>query len=42
MGMGLLGARRLMDELEVETSPGRGTTVRGRRFLPARSAMTAA
>jgi serine/threonine-protein kinase RsbT len=27
MGMGLPGTRRLMDEMEIETGPGRGTTV---------------
>jgi serine/threonine-protein kinase RsbT len=32
MGMGLPGARRLMDELEIDTSPGRGTTVTIRKW----------
>jgi signal transduction histidine kinase/CheY-like chemotaxis protein len=34
MGLGLPGARRLMDELAVETKPGVGTTVRLVRQLP--------
>jgi serine/threonine-protein kinase RsbT len=33
MGLGLLGAKRLMSHLEIETSPGRGTTVVARRTL---------
>jgi serine/threonine-protein kinase RsbT len=32
MGMGLPGARRLMDELEIDTGPGRGTTVTIRKW----------
>jgi len=27
MGLGLPGSRRLMDEFEIESAPGRGTTV---------------
>jgi signal transduction histidine kinase/CheY-like chemotaxis protein len=34
MGLGLPGARRLMDEVAVETRPGAGTTVRLVRQLP--------
>ncbi len=34
LGRGLSGARGLLDEFEVETAPGRGTTVRGRKWLP--------
>ena len=34
MGLGLPGARRLMDELTVETRPGAGTTVRLSQRLP--------
>jgi signal transduction histidine kinase/CheY-like chemotaxis protein len=34
MGLGLPGARRLMDDLTVETKPGGGTTVRLVRQLP--------
>src|ERR1700719_5428181 len=37
MGLGLLGAQRLMDEFHVDTQPGRGTTVRLGKFLPARA-----
>lgn len=36
MGLGLPGARRLMDEFEIESEPGRGTTVTMRKWLPAR------
>jgi signal transduction histidine kinase/DNA-binding response OmpR family regulator len=35
MGLGMLGARRLMDRFEVDSAPGRGTTVRLKRCLPA-------
>ena len=35
MGLGLPGARRLMNELTVESSPGRGTTVTMCRWLGA-------
>jgi signal transduction histidine kinase/CheY-like chemotaxis protein len=37
MGLGLLGARRLMDEFHIETKPGMGTTVRLGKTLPART-----
>jgi signal transduction histidine kinase/CheY-like chemotaxis protein len=37
MGIGLLGAQRLMDELTVETRPGAGTTVRLMKQLPPRA-----
>ncbi len=33
MGMGLLGARRLVDYFDVDTGPGRGTRVTMRKFL---------
>lgn len=33
MGLGLLGAKRLMSDLKVDTAPGRGTTVVARRHL---------
>jgi signal transduction histidine kinase/response regulator RpfG family c-di-GMP phosphodiesterase len=36
MGLGILGARRLMDHFDVETAPGRGTTVRLAKPLPRR------
>jgi serine/threonine-protein kinase RsbT len=32
MGMGLPGTRRLMDEMEIDSAPGRGTTVTIRRW----------
>jgi serine/threonine-protein kinase RsbT len=32
MGLGLPGARRLMDEFEIDSSPGRGTTVTMRKW----------
>ncbi len=35
LGLGLPGARRLMDELEVRSSVGEGTTVVVRKWLPA-------
>ena len=37
MGVGLLGAQRLMNELTVETRPGGGTTVRMTKQLPVRA-----
>ncbi len=36
MGVGILGARRLMDAFEIETAPGRGTRVRMAKNLPRR------
>ena len=35
MGLGLVGARRLMDDFQVSTSPEKGTTVRMAKRLPA-------
>ena len=32
MGMGLPGTRRLMDDMEIESAPGRGTTVTIRKW----------
>jgi serine/threonine-protein kinase RsbT len=34
LGMGLPGTRRLMDEFEIETKPGTGTTVTVCKWLP--------
>ncbi len=34
MGLGLSGARRLMDEFALDTAPGRGTTVTVVKWLP--------
>jgi signal transduction histidine kinase/CheY-like chemotaxis protein len=37
MGLGIIGARRLMDEFEITSSAGAGTTVRMRKVLPAKA-----
>jgi signal transduction histidine kinase len=37
MGVGLLGARRLSDHFDLQTAPGRGTTVEFARLLPVRA-----
>ncbi|HEU5020331.1 MAG TPA: ATP-binding protein [Bryobacteraceae bacterium] len=37
MGLGIVGARRLMDQFEIESSPGRGTTVLLKKLLPRRA-----
>jgi len=37
MGLGILGARRLMDQFEIESVPGQGTTVWLKKLLPRRS-----
>jgi Signal transduction histidine kinase len=34
MGLGIVGAKRLMDGLTIDSSPGRGTVVSLRKFLP--------
>ena len=34
LGLGLPGVKRLMDELQVESEPGRGTRIVIRKFLP--------
>ncbi|MEO8596375.1 MAG: ATP-binding protein [Candidatus Solibacter sp.] len=39
MGLGIVGARRLMDHFEIDTVPGRGTTVLLKKLLPRRSAV---
>jgi signal transduction histidine kinase len=38
MGLGLVGARRLMDHFRIDTAPGKGTTVEIGQTLPARAA----
>jgi signal transduction histidine kinase/DNA-binding response OmpR family regulator len=38
MGVGVLGAQRLMDRFEIDTQPGRGTTVTMTKLLPRRPA----
>ena len=42
MGLGLLGAQRLMDEFHVDTEPARGTTVRLGKFLSPRAPLITA
>jgi signal transduction histidine kinase/CheY-like chemotaxis protein len=37
MGLGLLGVRRVMDQCDIRTAPGRGTTVLLKKLLPARA-----
>jgi signal transduction histidine kinase/CheY-like chemotaxis protein len=37
MGLGIIGARRLMDQFQAETVPGAGTTILMKILLPARS-----
>ncbi len=39
MGLGLIGAQRLMDSLDVVSPPGKGTTVEMRKRLPAHSGL---
>jgi signal transduction histidine kinase/CheY-like chemotaxis protein len=41
MGLGIIGTKRLMDAFEIESSPGRGTVVSMRKFLPRRAALVA-
>lgn len=38
MGLGIIGARRLMDDFEITSTVGEGTTVVLRKFLPAKAA----
>ena len=42
MGMGIIGARRLMDDFQIESGQGRGTTVLLTKELPQRNATAAA
>jgi signal transduction histidine kinase/DNA-binding response OmpR family regulator len=37
MGMGILGARRLMDQFQIDSAPGLGTTVWLKKLLPRRT-----
>ncbi|HWC97527.1 MAG TPA: ATP-binding protein [Candidatus Sulfopaludibacter sp.] len=39
MGLGITGTRRLMDQFDIETTPGRGTVVTLKKFLPRRPAI---
>ena len=36
MGLGIIGARRLMDQFQIESAPGEGTTVWLKKLLPKR------
>ncbi|MEJ0037253.1 MAG: ATP-binding protein [Gammaproteobacteria bacterium] len=42
MGIGLIGAHRLMDRVEVKTAPGQGTDISLRKILPARTTLVTA
>lgn len=42
MGLGLLGVRRLMDQCDIVTGPGQGTTVTLKKLLPADAPLLAA
>jgi signal transduction histidine kinase/CheY-like chemotaxis protein len=37
MGLGIVGARRLMDQFEIDSAPGKGTTVWLKKLLPKRA-----
>src|SRR5579862_3233223 len=37
MGRGIVGSRRLMDQFQIETAPGRGTTIWLKKLLPKRA-----
>ena len=37
MGLGIIGARRLMDQFQIESVPGKGTTIFLKKLLPKRS-----
>jgi signal transduction histidine kinase/CheY-like chemotaxis protein len=39
MGLGIIGARRLMDQFEIDSEPGKGTTILLKKLLPRRSAV---
>src|ERR1700728_1792643 len=39
MGMGILGARRLMDQFQIESTPGKGTTIWLKKLLPRRTSV---
>src|SRR6202012_1408274 len=38
MGLGLVGARRLMDKFKIDTAPGKGTVVELEQHIPKRAA----
>ena len=37
MGLGIIGARRLMDQFEIESAPGKGTTISLKMLVPKRA-----
>ena len=37
MGLGIIGARRLMDQFQVDSTPGKGTTIWLKKLLPKRA-----
>lgn len=39
MGLGLMGARKLMDHMDIETEPAHGTTVTMRKYIPNRKSV---
>lgn len=39
MGLGLMGARKLMDDLQIETNVGKGTTVTLKKMIPGRKVL---
>jgi signal transduction histidine kinase/CheY-like chemotaxis protein len=39
MGLGIVGSRRLMDSFEIESAPGKGTTVWMKKLLPPRAGL---
>ena len=42
MGLGIIGARRLMDQFQIDSEPGRGTTVWLKKLLPKRARLVSA
>ena len=42
MGLGIVGARRLMDQFQIESAPGRGTTIWLKKLLPKRAPLVRA
>src|SRR4029077_18319911 len=42
MGLGIIGARRLMDQFQIDSQPGRGTTVWLKKLLPKRARLVSA
>src|SRR5580692_6350853 len=42
MGLGIIGARRLMDQFQIDSAPGKGTTVWLKKLLPKRAPVVSA